>query len=70
MEEQAAMDAEALKKRVKKLNAQAMELKMALHDLSEELPANWNSIPEVAAHTHRAFQALEEARKQLAAVTG
>jgi hypothetical protein len=64
-----AVDLEALKKQVKKFNAQAMELKMALHDLSEELPTNWTTIPEVAARTFEAFQTLDEARKRLAAAS-
>jgi len=60
------MNAEELKAQVKKLNAQATQLKMDLHDLSEELPINWEKIPEVAARTFEAYQALTEARKQLA----
>ena len=60
------MTPEELKAQVKKLNAQATQLKMDLHDLSEELPINWEKIPEVAARTFEAYQALTEARKQLA----
>lgn len=59
-------DMEELKARVKKLNAQATQLKMDLHDLSEELPVNWEKIPEVAQKTFDAYQALAEARRQLA----
>ncbi len=59
-------DMEELKARVKKLNAQATQLKMDLHDLSEELPTNWEKIPEVARKTFEAYQALAEARKQMA----
>lgn len=60
------MDNEELKARVKKLNAQATQLKMDLHDLSEELPLNWEKIPELAARTHEAYQSLAQARNQLA----
>ena len=41
-------DIESLKSDVKKLNAKATQAKMDLHDLSEELPTNWQRIPEVA----------------------
>ena len=58
-------DMEALKAQVKKLNAQATQLKMDLHDLSEELPINWEKIPEVAAKTFEAYMALTEARAKL-----
>lgn len=61
------VDLEALKKEVKKLNAQAMELKMNLHDLSEELPTNWDKIPEIAQRTFDAFNRLADARRRLAA---
>ncbi len=60
------MTPEELKAQVKKLNAQATQLKMDLHDLSEELPTNWEKIPEVAARTFEAYKALTEARKQMA----
>ncbi len=60
------MTPEELKAQIKKLNAQATQLKMDLHDLSEELPVNWEKIPEVAARTFDAYKALTEARKQAA----
>ncbi|MFP3758191.1 CCE_0567 family metalloprotein, partial [Cupriavidus sp. SIMBA_020] len=40
--------ADELKARLKKLNAQATQAKMDLHDLSEELPTNWEQILAVA----------------------
>lgn len=55
-----------LKAQIKKLNAQATSLKMDLHDLSEELPVNWERIPEVAQKTYDAFKELAAARKRLA----
>jgi hypothetical protein len=60
-------DKEALKAEVKKLNARAMEARMALHDLSEELPAGLEKVMDVAQQTIAAFQKLDEARKKLAA---
>ncbi|MBL8387891.1 MAG: hypothetical protein JNK17_06745 [Hydrogenophaga sp.] len=59
--------AEELKLRLKKLNAQATQAKMDLHDLSEELPTNWENILSVAQRCHDAHAALMEARKAAAA---
>jgi hypothetical protein len=57
------MDEEAeIKARLKKLNAQAVQAKMDLHDLSEELPTNWERIMEVAQRAFDAHRALTEAR--------
>lgn len=56
-------DADELKTRLKKLNARATQAKMDLHDLSEELPTNWEKIIEVAQHCHDAHATLMEARK-------
>lgn len=61
-------DLDELKLAVKKLNAKATQAKMDLHDLSEELPTNWERIPEVARVAHEAHAALMDARKQLAAL--
>ncbi len=54
-----------LKAEIKKLSARAMNMKMNLHDLSEELPVNWTSILTVAQDTYDAYSALEAARKKL-----
>ena len=54
-----------LKAEIKKLSAKAMQAKMDLHDLSEELPINWNSIPGVAQRAHDAFAELEVKRAKL-----
>lgn len=62
-------DLDDLKNQVKKLNAKATQAKMDLHDLSEELPTNWEKILEVAQTAHEAHAALMAARKQLAAAT-
>jgi hypothetical protein len=56
-----------LKLRVKKLNARATQAKMDLHDLSEDLPTNWENILSVAQRCHDAHAALIEARKAAAA---
>lgn len=58
---------EELKAKVKKLNAQATQAKMDLHDLSEELPQNWERIPEVANRAHEAYRELLAAKAALAA---
>lgn len=64
------VDVEALKKEIKKLNAQATNLKMNLHDLSEDLPIGWDKIPEIAAQTFETYKNLDAARKRLAAAGG
>jgi hypothetical protein len=56
------MDQAAHKEILKKLSAQATQAKMDLHDLSEELPRDWEKIPEVAARAYEAHKALIEAR--------
>lgn len=58
-------DVEAIKAEVKKLNAQATQAKMDLHDLSEELPIGWERIPEVARSCHDLYQRLTDARARL-----
>ena len=62
-------DLEALKLESRKLNAKATQAKMDLHDLSEELPTNWERILEVAQRAHEAHAALMEARRRLAEAT-
>jgi len=59
--------AEELKARIKKLNSQATQAKMDLHDLSEDLPTGWEKILDVAHRCHSAHEALMEARKAAAA---
>ena len=62
-------DIETVKAQVKKLNARATQAKMDLHDLSEELPVNWERIPDVARIAHEAHAALVAARSKLAGMT-
>lgn len=63
-------DLDALKKDVKKLNAQATNLKMNLHDLAEDLPTGWEKIPEIAAQTYETYKSLMAARQRLADAGG
>lgn len=58
-------DVETLKGEIKKLSAKAMQLKMDLHDLSEELPINWQNIMSIAQKTQDAFAELEAKRASL-----
>jgi hypothetical protein len=59
-------DPDSLKAEIKKLSAKAMQLKMDLHDLSEELPQNWQTILTLAQKTYDAFAVLERKRSELA----
>jgi hypothetical protein len=58
-------EADTLKAEIKKLSAKAMQAKMDLHDLAEELPINWQQIPDVAQRAHVAFSTLEGKRALL-----
>jgi hypothetical protein len=58
-------DLETLKAEIKKLSAKATQAKMDLHDLSEELPLEWQSILSVAQRAHDAFSELEQKRVAL-----
>ncbi len=62
-------DLDVIKARVKKLNAQAVQAKMDLHDLSEELPTNWENILDVAQRAYDAHKNLMAARKEMAAAS-
>ncbi|WP_029011014.1 CCE_0567 family metalloprotein [Azospirillum halopraeferens] len=61
-------DVAALKDEIKKLNARATQKKMDLHDLSEELPREWERILDVAAETFDAYKTLAEKRAELKAL--
>jgi len=61
-------DIETLKAELKKISAKATQAKMDLHDLSEELPVNWQSILAVAQKAHDAFAELEAKRAALKAL--
>ena len=61
---------EDLKSELKKLSAKATQAKMDLHDLSEDLPTNWENILAVARRCHDAHAALMVARQEIAAAAG
>ncbi len=58
-------DIETLKAELKKLSAKATSAKMDLHDLSEELPKDWERSPDVAARAHAVFAELTAKRAEL-----
>lgn len=60
-------DLEALKAEIKKLSSQAVQDKMNLHDLAEDLPINWEQIPVVAQRAHETYRLLESKRAILKA---
>lgn len=62
--------AETLKLDIKKLSSQALQAKMDLHDLSEELPTGWERIPEMAQKTFEIYGKLIAAKQKLAALGG
>ncbi len=61
------MTLEELEKKVKKLSMRATDAKMNLHDLAEELPVDYEKIPETAEATFAVYQELTAARKELKA---
>ena len=61
---------DALKAELKKLSVKAVQAKMDLHDLSEDLPTNWESILKVAQRTHDAFAVLTAKRAELKHLEG
>ena len=63
-------DTEDRKAQLKKLNARATQAKMDLHDLSEELPQNWENILSVAQHCYAAHAELMQARQEQTAAGG
>jgi hypothetical protein len=56
---------EELKLELKKLSAKAVQAKMNLHDLSEDLPVGWETIRDVAEIAFRAYADLNEKRELL-----
>ncbi len=60
-------EADELKARLKKANAQATQAKMDLHDLSEDLPTGWENILSVAQRCHDTHATLMDLRKAVAA---
>lgn len=54
-----------LKKRVRRLNSRAGQMKMDLHDLAEGLPTDYEKLIEEATKTYEIFSQLTELRQQL-----
>ncbi|RXH36760.1 hypothetical protein XH84_00200 [Bradyrhizobium nanningense] len=61
-------DRETLKAELKKVSAKAIQAKMDLHDLSEELPINWTSIMVVAQKAYHVYAELERKSRELKAL--
>jgi hypothetical protein len=61
-------DTETLKAELKKLSAKAMQAKMDLHDLSEELPQGVEQVMTVALRVVDSYAALDVKRAQLKAL--
>jgi hypothetical protein len=61
-------DTETMKAEIKKLSAKAMQAKMDLHDLSEELPQGVERVMDVAAQVRDAYAALDAGRARLKAL--
>ncbi|CAO5193620.1 conserved hypothetical protein [Frankia sp. AiPs1] len=60
-----AFDPAEAQKRVRKLNSKASQLKLDLHDLSEELPLGWENILDVARRTYDAYAEIARLQSQI-----
>ena len=56
-----------LKKKIKKLNSRAGQMKMDLHDLAEGLPTDYETLIEEATKTYDIYRQLAELKQQLKA---
>lgn len=54
-----------LKKKVRKLNSKAGQMKMDLHDLAEGLPTDYEKLVEEAQKTYEIFRELDQLKKKL-----
>ena len=54
-----------LKKKIKKLNSKAGQMKMDLHDLAEGLPTDYEKLIEEATKTYEIFRQLAQLKQQL-----
>lgn len=54
-----------LKKRVRRLNSKAGQMKMDLHDLAEGLPTDYEKLIEEATKTYEIYRQLAELKQQL-----
>jgi hypothetical protein len=57
--------AEEIRAELKKLKYSAMQLKMDLHDLAEDLPIDWERVPDVAARTFDTYTAIARLEGEL-----
>jgi hypothetical protein len=55
-------DLDVLKAEIKRISFQAVQAKMNLHDLAEDLPLNWELIPATAARAYEIYRDLETKR--------
>ncbi|MEM8807646.1 MAG: CCE_0567 family metalloprotein [Cyanobacteria bacterium P01_G01_bin.38] len=56
---------EDLKKKIRKLNSKAGQMKMDLHDIAEGLPTDLELLPDAAARTYDIYCQLRELKQQL-----
>lgn len=56
---------ESLKQRIKRLNSQAGQMKMDLHDIAEGLPTDLDRLPQVSVQTYEIYCQLRDLNKQL-----
>ena len=61
-------DTETIRSEIKKLSAKAMQAKMDLHDLSEELPVGVETVMEIAQRVRDSYAALDAKRAELKAM--
>ena len=61
-----ATTTDELKARIKRLGFEASQLKLDLHDLTEDLPNGWEQILPVAERTYQKYVDLMAAKQQLA----
>lgn len=58
---------DTLKDEIRKASSQAIKAKMDLHDLTEELPLGWETIPALSERAYLAYKLLTELKAQQAA---
>lgn len=56
---------DAIKAEIKKLSSQAVQAKLNLHDLAEDLPVNWDQIPAAAEKAFALYKELDAKRATL-----
>ncbi|MEM8603182.1 MAG: CCE_0567 family metalloprotein [Cyanobacteria bacterium P01_H01_bin.121] len=61
----AELTVDELKKKIKKLNSKAGQMKMDLHDLAEGLPADYQTLPQEAEKVYKVYCQLAELKQQL-----